>query len=519
MDKNVSLGALNRARTALGIAEGHEEGLYAPIAKQCPIRVDDEVPPYVKGLLVKNSTCACTDSDVVYVDTSLAGEMFTKASEVAGRASKWVGTQQMQDNYRTLLAHEYTHIIMRHVDKGIKFVRANGDKNYPIFALACDIEANRGWGIVKDSDLYKIAVSEDFYPECKDVNGLMNIYRTLKKNYGDEILDKYNKMKENIENEEDEGEEKEDEDGEAQEQSGGSASAGSDGGKGEDDGGASDEEAKREEALQRAVPSMEQMREEIEQKASTMSEEELDEDVEQFNEGNPEAIGTLKGELEEGSPAPTPTDVLMSQYDVYLKRNMDKAMERLKGLVKGSQVKTRVGTYSRQSRREGADGLIRKGIKNKKALAPRILVAMDSSGSMSSTTIKPVATAIGTIAKSLGKTKGSYICDHDAHVRNVQPLSKWEEVVRCYYPGGDNNFDEVLEKAIDLNVEVVLNVGDGYERLWDMELMKRAKQKGIKWFDVQVAGEQHRLEGIIKDDEWRFGKNFIGREIIKVNKD
>ena len=30
--------------------------------------------------------------------------------------------------------------------------------------------------IEKDSDLYKIGVSDDYYPECKGVEGLMNIY-------------------------------------------------------------------------------------------------------------------------------------------------------------------------------------------------------------------------------------------------------------------------------------------------------------------------------------------------------
>ena len=499
-----SLYTLNEARSDMGILAGRERGMYAPLVKRCPIRVDDEVPERVKGLLRAHGTCACTDSDIVYVDTSLADDMFLKASEVSGRNSKVVEPWMARENYRTLLVHEYTHIIMQHVKKGTKFIRANGDKNYPIFALACDIEANRGYGIVKDSDLYQIAVTDDYYPECKGVEGLMNIYRVLKKNYGDEILDNYNKAKDEPEG----GDADEDEDGAETESPDGTAEAEGEGGDGKS--------KQRGEALKRAVPSMEQMRDEIEQQASMMTEDELDEDIEQFDEEHAEVVAGSGDE--EGEENGSPYAVLKAQYNKYLEQEAEKVIEKLRGLVRGSQIKTRVGTYSRQSRREGADGLIRKGVKNKKALAPRILVAMDSSGSMYSTNVTPIATAIGTIAKTLGKTKGSYICEHESHVKNVKPLSKWEEVVKLYYPDGDNDFDEVLEKAIELNVEVVLNVGDGYANLWDMATMKRAKDKGIKWLDVQVAGMEEKLKEIIDNDASRHGKNFIGREIIKVNK-
>ena len=489
----------------LGIVKGHERGMYAPLAKRCPIRVDDEVPIRIKQLLEQNHTCACTDSDIVYVDTELAGDMFQKAKEAAGHEDLADNPWRVRDNFKTLLVHEYTHILMQHVDKGIKFVRANGDKNYPIFALACDIEANRGWGVQTDSDLYQIGVTEKSYPECVGVEGLMNIYRVLKKNYGDEINESYEKMRESMN-----GENGEDAD-DAEE---GEGTKPADGGEE-----ASEEEkdaTERANALKRAIRSMEQMREEIEQRASTMTEEELDKDIEKYDEA---AVGLGGDDEAEGAEAPTPYEELKVQYNKHLQGEVEKALDKLKGLVRGSQEKTRVKTYSRQSRREGADGLIRKGQKNKRAIAPRILVAMDSSGSMHRAEVTPVATAIGTIAKMLGKTKGSYICEHDSHVKNVNPLSKWEEVVKLYYPDGDNDFDEVLEKAIELNVELVINVGDGFARLYDMEIMKQAKEKGIRWFDVQVCGEKATLDSLIRDDEWRHGKNFIGREVIKVNRD
>lgn len=548
MTDEASKEALETVLRELGITKGREHGMYAPIAKRCPIRINDELPAIVKANLATHQTCACTDSNVVYVDTRLASGMFQKAREVVGRQDKLISGWRARDNYKTLLVHEYTHIIMQHVAKGVKFVRANGDKNYPIFALACDIEANRGWGIMKDSDLYQIAVSEDSYPECKRVEGLMNIYRVLKKYYGNEILESYKKLEEE-ENGEQESEGQGDGNGESNGESQGEGKSksqsessvntsedgdcdGSQGGnaegEAENESEAQAQSKNREGAMRRSMSAYKKMREEIDEQAATMTEEELDKDLEHFDEetgdGIPEAgsMGTGTGEGDGEGDAKTPREVLEAGYDAYLNRKIEKSVEKLKNLVKGNQVKTRVKTYSRQSRRDGADGLIMKGVKNDKALAPRILVAMDSSGSMSSTTVTPIAKSIGSIAKSVGKTKGSYICEHDSMVKNVQPLSKWELVVERYYPSGDNDFDEVLKKAVELNVQVVLDVGDGYCRFYDKDVMAQAAAKGIKWIDVQVTGEEDLLRNIRKEDEERFKRSrqkFVAWDIIKVGEE
>jgi hypothetical protein len=411
---------------------------------------------------------------------------------------------------------------MQHVDKGIKFVRANGDKNYPIFAFACDIEANRGFAIDKDSDIYKIAVTDDSYPECQGVVGLMNIYRTLKKYHGKEILKNYDEMKKNMEGV---GSSEDEEDGEGEEATSTSSSSSSSSAK--------DSKAQAQaQALADAVKSMEQMKKEIDKRASQMTDKEIEEGIGQFDENaeNSENDATgqsmaSKGSVDGYGASPgssitsNPVEVLKAEHNRMLAAQLAKSMERVKSLVKGSSARTRTPTYSRQSRKSSADGLIRKGVKNAKSLAPRILVAMDSSGSMSGTVVTPIASAIGTIAKTLGKTRGSYICEHDAHVSNVLPLSRWEEVVKGYCPNGDNNFDRVLEKAVELKVEVVFNIGDGYARFYDVQTMQRAKDMGIKWIDVQVCGQESPLKELIDDDQSKYGDKFIGREILKCNMD
>lgn len=526
--------ALNEALIDLGMVKGKEHGMYAPLVRRCPLYVDEVVPVRIKGLLAQNHTCACTDSDIVYIDTSKASDMFEKAREVASDgADQLVTRYRAENNYKTILVHEYTHILMRHVEKGIKFVRANGDKFYPIFALACDIEANRGYGIREDSDMYGIGVTDTYYPECKGVEGLMNIYRTLKKYYGDEILDNYEKMRDNLggDDDEEEGEEEEQEQKQEQAQSEKDSKSENDSKSEEEAEGGSSGNGKssqeqyqakqREKAMKSTIESMEQMREQMDKLEATMTEEELNKNLEQYDEEKvmeEEAHGMGGGD-EEGLYSGTPRQELDSVYRADNQKKFELALERLKGVVRGNQARTRVPTYSRQSRKSSVDGLIRKGVKNDKALAPRVLVAMDSSGSMSSTTVTPIAEAIGTLAKMLGKTKGSYICEHDSHVKNVLPLSKWEEVVKGYYPHGDNDFDEVLKKALELKVDVVLNIGDGYARMWDMDLMKQAKARNLKWIDVQVCGMVETLQRqVIDDDAARHGDNFIGREILDCKK-
>lgn len=503
----MSREALDRVIMNLGIERGSERGMYGHLAKRVPLRIDEEIPVAVEALLKEHHTCACTNSDIVYVDTEKANEMFVRAKKVSDPS--WKGKEVVgydaTNNYQTILVHEYTHVLMRHVEKGAKFVSANGDKNYPIFALACDIEANRGYGIARGSDIYNIGVTEDSYPECRGVEGLMNIYRTLKKYYGDEILKNYKEFANS--GDDDEGENS----SESKEGQGGESSM-PESGSGES---VSDRKAQeRKSALKEAFNDAEKLKADIEKKMATMTREELADSKDDFDEEHGQGIGD-GAEKEVGAPL-SPCEVIKKEYNDNLKRDVEKAMSKLRGLVHGSNIMTRTKTYSRQSRKEGADGLIRKGVKNAKVLAPRILVAMDSSGSMNVSEVTPVATAIGTIAKTLGKTKGSYICEHDSCVKNLYPLSQWEKVVSGYHPYGDNDFDAVLRKALELKVEVVLNVGDGFEIFRDRELQKRAKAAGIKWYDVQVCGEYDTLKRMIESDDSRFGKDFVGREVIKV---
>lgn len=509
---------LKKAMQSLGMVRGEEYGMYAPLVKRHPIRIDDELPADIKARLIAHHTCACTNEQVVYIDTELAADMFKRAA--GDKADDSDHLEEMETpNYATMLVHEYTHILMKHVEKGLKFVRANGEENYPIFALACDIEANRGYRIPKWSDLYSIGVTEDSYPECRGVEGLMNIYRVLKANYGKEIKRNFNEA----DADQSEGTNNATEEDSQAQPSSSQASDGDGGGEGEGEGerGSESEREARAKEIREAMSGLKQLREEIRKLEGRINPEEFDENLEQYSDaGKTPMSETMGGGAEEdpdGIFSGTPAKELPKIYDKYCAKQLERVTQTLKGFVSGSQIRERTKSYSRPSRRDSDDGLIRKGVKNKKNLAPKILVAMDSSGSMDGTEVTPIAAAIGTIAKTLGKTRGSWICEHDSNVRNLRPLSEWEAVVNGYEPYGDNDFDEVLAVALKKKVDLVLNVGDGYSGFFDTELMKSAKAAGIRWVDVQVCGSRSELEHMIQCDVRRFGENFMGREIISLS--
>ena len=125
-------------------------------------------------------------------------------------------------------------------------------------------------------------------------------------------------------------------------------------------------------------------------------------------------------------------------------------------------------TYSRPSRRASDNDLFKKGKKNDARFNPSILLALDSSGSMSSTTIKQVTEATVDIIKALGRDiSNCYICLHDGKVYNLQKLKDYKKAINGYNPHGGNNFYKVYKKAVELNCDVVLNVGDGLDSIED----------------------------------------------------
>ena len=463
------------AMKRLGVERNNEIGMYAPLAKRYPIRYGNEIPKYIHDMLTEHNTCACTDGKAIYIDIINAIKMFKGISNE-------VDHYEYTSNFCTLITHEYTHILMMHQRKGIEFVHKYGEENYRIFSLACEIEANRAYRIDSTSQIYKIGVTEDTFPKCKYVYGLMNIYQILCEEYKDEI----NNSNDSEPNQNEQGEEGEE---------------------GEED----ESEAKRSKiskAVEKHEMDMIASLEQIKRDLDNMSQEELD----KLTEPNPNSLGKPDEHIVRTYEGKTDViEAIEKLYNENIDIEMNRIMLKLSNIIKGTDgknIKRKISTYSRQSRKSNQDGLIMKGKKNAKIIAPKVLVAMDSSGSMSSTSVKNVAEAIGTIAKKLGKTKGSYICMHESHVSNVHKLSEYEQTLSKYRPDGCNDFDKVLKLAIELNVEIVINIGDGLCELMSKEMMQEAVKKNIKWIDVIVSKDaQDNKQTVIKS----IGRNEIER--------
>lgn len=453
-----------------------KSGFYAPLFKRYTLYIDEEIPPAVKKHIDEVGTCACTEGERVFFDSAQCAKLINEARKK--HPSTYFYTD---DDVRTVLAHEYTHILMEHVKRGSKFVKKYGWKNYSTFALACDIEANRGYVVATDSSIYQIGVTEKAFPEVKDVVGLMNIYNTLLKKHKNDIDNEANKN-ENSEKGDDGGSDKTSSDSSSEASEGASDD--------KDDNSSSSLSNAQKDAIKNAADDLKKFKQEIEQFLENEEEEGSDSDEEETTEGKG---GTSSSdENSEGEAVLEhldPYSALRAYKHEASAKALKVAMKQLRNIVGGgNQVREKVKTYSRPARRDGEDGLMRKGTKVAKVKAPRILIAMDSSGSMDGTTMQRVTDSIGTIIDGLGRDKrGSYICEHEGYVKNVQPLSKWKEVVSRYCARGDNDFDALLREAVNLNVEVVLNIGDGCDYIRDRGLILRAKKMGLKWYDIIIS--------------------------------
>lgn len=180
-------------------------------------------------------------------------------------------------------------------------------------------------------------------------------------------------------------------------------------------------------------------------------------------------------------------------------RTIQKSLERIKGHLKGEICRTKVGTYSRPSRKDGSDGLMRRGTKRGKDTAPKILIALDSSGSMDSVSVKNATTAIKSLLDTIGRNRtDAHICTFDGYIRQVDSARNWESVVSRYYPDGGTNFSCVMDKAIELGCDVILCVGDG-EAYLDQRGFKEKNQgldKYPHWVDVLITNNPNGDEYI-----------------------
>lgn len=466
---------------------------YNYLIREYPILVDDELPPAYVAALINAESPAMFTGDYVAVSTKLVAKTIIEGALIRAGKVAMVGISGsgLIDEILTIIAHEYTHALYNHGVLRQRFHKKTKGKDDKTFMLACEIQANRGVYVNKTSLVYELGVTEEKFikdvPDIATAKTLDNIYIALKNVYKDKIENNNNQQQ--GENNKDENQSNK----QGQKQQSGSQSEEGETGK--------ELNSVQQEALDRLFKQ--------EEKKGTSS-------------------GFLhdysEDEVEDDSEKDAKT--LLNEYNQRVETaKIKKSLLKLRAVLKGDLSKGKVPTYSRPSRRASDNNLFKKGKKNDARFNPSILLALDSSGSMSSTTIKQVTEATVDIIKALGRDiSNCYICLHDGKVYNLQKLKDYEEVLKTYRPSGGNNFLRVYQKAVELNCDVVLNVGDGLDSIEDWAYCFRKDgndktgkgllktNKKLTWYDCLV----YKLD----DDaaKWYYQENYKDEKLGGVKR-
>ncbi len=443
---------------------------YNYLIREYPILVDDELPPAYVMALINAESPAMFAGDYVAVSTKLVAKTVIEGALIRAEkvAMVKISGSGLIDEILTIIAHEYTHALYNHTVLRQRFHKKTKGKDDKTFMFACEIQANRGVYVNKTSLVYELGVTEEKFikdvPDIATAKTLDNIYTALKNVYKDKIENNNNNQQQGENNKDENQSNKQ---GQQQQSKSGSQSEESETGKELND---------------------------VQQKA-------LDRLFKQE-----EKKGTSSGFLHDYSEDEVEDDsekdarTLLEEYNQRVETaKIKKSLLKLRAVLKGDLSKGKVPTYSRPSRRASDNNLFKKGKKNDARFNPSILLALDSSGSMSSTTIKQVTEATVDIIKALGRDiSNCYICLHDGKVYNLQKLKDYEEVLKTYHPNGGNNFLRVYQKAVELNCDVVLNVGDGLDSIEDWAYYFRKDgndktgkgllktNKKLTWYDCLV---------------------------------
>ena len=476
--------------------EGLQQGsLYRYLVRQFPILIDGKVPKATFEHLKESECGACTAGDYVAVSTE---NLIKQVSMAMASVRETYGPDAVLDfenEVRTTLAHEYTHILCEHPD----IARAHPELDNWTLHIAAEIQANRGYQVDKDSAVYQLMVTEENWkktvPGIENCKTLGALYQALKK-YRPQ-LDQY-------------------------------AEALS---KGDTD--KADQIAKKsglskteQQAVQKVVESDDKTA--FETPTNTAQKLEMDSPLgstpsettevkagEYSNDrtvyinlggGTPGGMGgkASSEELAVGDPIQR----LRTLTDKNVKKNLERELLRLRSVIKGQTAKTKTKTYSRPPRRPSDGGLFKKGLKKDRRANPSVLLALDKSGSMSEAKIVKIAETVNTIIKTLGKnTKKCYICLHDGRVLCLNNFRDYQKTLIAYVAEGGNNFPEVYDTAKHLGCDVVLNVGDGLDEV----AVSKTQDNSIKWYDVLVEVHNPEFYYTAKYRDKQFG---LERNII-----
>lgn len=498
------------------------KGLYAPLLSRMTIYMDDDIPKLTRDSMRKNKHAPMCVSEglKLNVDRQFVYETINEAFNIY--AKKMPIHNMLEVEVQNIFIHELTHTLCQHIQQTINFYQEKNSKGgmshreQMAFSAACEVEANRGYGIQEEcSPVYRISVTDTYtYPKAINAEYLKDIYEVILREYGDELDKDYDDVMKELakimsqgEKESNKGENENGQEDNGNGQEGQSGSGKSEGDKGEGDkgkgqsGGSDEGESPTEYGDEERTKRIKAMAQALSGQQMEMNIRKYDENFDADNtkhndysgKGNPFGIGG--GGID--ASGKKPQEVLTEWNNMYRADNIEKSLKRLKGCVKGEVARERVSTYSRQSRKDSSDGLLKKGTKRSARSCPKILVALDCSGSMDGTTTAQATEALAKIFDVTGRpTQGCWICLHDGEVRYTRPFKQWKSVINDFYPAGGNDFSEVVKLANKLNVDVVLNVGDAGDTIKrNSGECKKFRKAGRRWIDIGITKESRMSQG------------------------
>ena len=480
---------------------------YSYLIREYPILVDDEMPTTYSITLLKADSPAMFTGDYVAISTYLVAKTIMEGILAKVRKSGArviVASNDLTTEILTIIAHEYTHALYNHGVLRERFHKRTGGKDDKTYMFACEIQANRGTYVNRDAFVYELGVNEEKFiddvPDIATAKTLDNIYIAIKNVYKDKINNNNNNNEENNNNDENQSNKQ----GQKQQSESNSQSE-------ENKQNQGDRQQSKQQSGNQSEENKQNQGDRQQSKQQSKSDSQGDEAGKELNSEQKEALDRLfkqeekkdtsasflhdydEEEVEEDNEKDART--LLEEYNQRVETaKIKKSLLKLRAVLKGDLSKGKVPTYSRPSRRASDNDLFKKGKKNDARFNPSILLALDSSGSMLSTTVKQVTEATVDIIKALGRDiSNCYICLHDRKVYNLQKLKDYKKAINGYNPHGGNNFYNVYKKAVELNCDVVLNVGDGLDSIQDSAYYRgkdikndKNNKKDITWYDCLI---------------------------------
>ena len=511
---------------------------YSYLIREYPILVDDEMPTAYSITLLKVDSPAMFTGDYVAISTYLVAKTIMEGilAKVRKRGARViVASNNLTKEILTIIAHEYTHALYNHGVLRQRFHKRTGGKDDKTYLFACEIQANRGVYVNRDAFVYELGVNEEKFiddvPDIATARTLDNIYIAIKNVYKDKINNNNNNNEENNNNDENQSNKQ----GQKQQSEPNSQSE-------ENKQNQGDRQQSKQQSGSQSEENKQNQGDRQQSKQQSKSDSQGDEAGKELNSEQKEALDRLfkqeekkdtsasflhdydEEEVEEDNEKGART--LLEEYNQRVETaNIKKSLLKLRAVLKGDLSKGKVPTYSRPSRRQPNGDLFKKGKKNDARFNPSILLALDASGSMSSTTIKQVTEATVDIIKALGRDiSNCYICLHRSKVFNLEKLKDYKKAINGYNPNGGNNFLNVYQKAVELNCDVVLNVGDGLDSIeaWAYCFTKDGNEKTGKgllktnkkltWYDCLVYK-------LAEDSmEWYFKSIYIDEKLGGVKR-